>query len=302
MLPSGFIFFQRDWLSSNSLLLKAPDSAYLFDSGYVTHADQLSVFLRSQLHNQPLDVLINTHLHSDHCGGNALLQSQYDELEVWIPATQFSTVAAWNENALSYPLTGQQCPRFRPTAGISAGDSFSIQGLNWDAYPSLGHDNDSLIFFQADHSILLSADALWENGLSVVFPEFLGGKGFENVAQTYDLIERLSPKTVLPGHGAIYTDVSKALGFSRQRLDYFVKNPSSHAAYAAKVLLKFKLMELQQSPTDDFLRWCDESSLLQMIHCQFFESNDFSNWVYELISSLEAKNALQLRNNWIFNN
>ncbi|MEK0433119.1 MAG: hypothetical protein RL700_1326, partial [Pseudomonadota bacterium] len=27
MLPSGFIFFQRDWLSSNSLLLKAPDSA-----------------------------------------------------------------------------------------------------------------------------------------------------------------------------------------------------------------------------------------------------------------------------------
>lgn len=301
MLPPGFIFFQRDWLSSNSLLLKDTETAYLFDSGYVTHADQLSVFLRSQLSNQALNVLINTHLHSDHCGGNALLQSQFANLEVLVPATQFSTVTAWDENALSYQLTGQQCPRFRPTSSISAGDSIFIQGLNWIAYSSAGHDNDSLIFFQPDHGILISADALWENGLSVVFPEFLGGNGFENVARTYDLIESLSPKTILPGHGAMFKNVSNALGNSRQRLDYFATNPSSHATYAAKVLLKFKLMELQQSPFEIFFKWCEESVLLHKIHCQYFESQMFSSWISGLISSLESKNALRFQNHIILN-
>jgi hypothetical protein len=45
MLPNGFIFLQRDWLSSNSLLLKHEDSSYMFDSGYATHAEQLGQLL-----------------------------------------------------------------------------------------------------------------------------------------------------------------------------------------------------------------------------------------------------------------
>jgi len=49
MLPNGFIFLQRDWLSSNSLLLKHEGSSYLFDSGYVTHAEQLVQLLSNQL-------------------------------------------------------------------------------------------------------------------------------------------------------------------------------------------------------------------------------------------------------------
>lgn len=147
MLPSGFIFLQRDWLSSNSLLLKQPESAYLFDSGYVTHAQLLVDFLNHQLGDQPLQVLINTHLHSDHCGGNALIQSTYENVQVWVPATQFNAVNAWDEDALSYQITGQLCPRFQATDAVSPNDSLQIHGLSWKVFSSKGHDNDSLIFF-----------------------------------------------------------------------------------------------------------------------------------------------------------
>lgn len=301
MLPNGFIFLQRDWLSSNSLLLKDECSTYMFDSGYVTHAEQLSQLLLNQLGDRPLDVLINTHLHSDHCGGNALLQKNYADLQILVPSTQFEQVNTWEEDALTFQLTGQLCPRFHATGAVVQGTTFSIQGLTWSTYSSKGHDDDSLIFFQPDHGILISADALWENGFSVVFPEFLGGSGFEEVSQTYDLIESLHAKIVVPGHGAIFNDVHSALSLSRQRLDYFSHSPSSHAAYAARVLIKFKLMELIQFSADDLLRWCVDSPLLKTIHLQYFDSIIFENWTSELIANLITKQSLIIRNGIIYN-
>ena len=300
MLPNGFIFLQRDWLSSNSLLLKHEDSSCMFDSGYVTHAEQLRQLLLNQLGNRPLDVLINTHLHSDHCGGNAFLQNYYRDLQILVPSTQFMQVNAWDEDALTFQLTGQLCPRFHATGSVFPGTTFSVHGLTWEAYASKGHDNDSLIYFQPDHGILISADALWENGFSVVFPEFLGGHGFEEVSQTYDLIESLHPKIVVPGHGAIFSDVQNALSLSRQRLDYFSQSPSSHATYAAKVLIKFKLMELIQCSVSDFLLWCVDSPLLKIIHLNFFNSISFGNWTTELITALVNKQVLSIRSGVIY--
>ena len=39
MLPNGFICLQRDWLSSNGLLLKNEASSYMFVYGYAAYAD-----------------------------------------------------------------------------------------------------------------------------------------------------------------------------------------------------------------------------------------------------------------------
>jgi len=299
MLPKGFIFLQRDWLSSNSLLISDSNSSYLFDSGYVTHSDQLLQLVRHELGSQPLDVLINTHLHSDHCGGNALLQSHFLQMECWIPDSQFQTVLDWQESSLTYALTGQSCDRFTPTSSVSAGKQLSFCGLDWQIYASPGHDNDSLIYFQPEHRILISADALWENGFSVVFPEFIGGTGFDNVALTYDLIESLNPSIVIPGHGSIFNDAKKAIDISRRRLDQFIKNPSLHATYAAKVMVKFKMMELKKTHYPSLLYWARDSSLLVLLHNNYFDDS-FDMWIEKIINDLVERNALYLSDGFIF--
>jgi glyoxylase-like metal-dependent hydrolase (beta-lactamase superfamily II) len=293
MLPSGFIFIQRDWLSSNSLLISDENSSFLFDSGYVTHALQLLQLVKHGLRDQPLDVLINTHLHSDHCGGNALLQSNFPHLECWIPDTQLQTVDVWDEPSLTFALTGQSCHRFSPTSGIQPGQSLSICGLEWFVFSSPGHDNDSLIYFQPLHRILISADALWENGFSVVFPEFLGGTGFDNVAATYDLIESLNPAVVIPGHGPIFSDLNKALELSRRRLDQFIAQPQLHALYASKVMIKFKMMEFKQCKYAQLTNWASSSDLLQLLHKDYFEGS-FDTWLDSVINELIQRNALKL--------
>lgn len=301
ILPKGFHFFERGWLSSNSLLLQDDEEAVLFDTGYVTHSRQLLKLIKNRLGSQALDEVINTHLHSDHCGGNALLQTQFPQLKTSIPGTQFADVENWTSSALTFELTGQSCPSFVPSFGLNPGSIFRFCGTQWQAFASPGHDNDALIFFEPNFRILLSADALWENGMAVIFPEFLDGTGFENVASTYDLIENLQPAIVIPGHGPIFTNATKAISLARKKLDAFQAAPIKHAHYAAKVLIKFKLMELHQVSVTEFILWCSTSPLLIQIHRAFFESKDIPNWIQDLWLELADRNALQIRNGIIIN-
>jgi len=301
MLAEGFIFIQRDWLSSNSLLLKGSEQTVLIDSGYVTQAEMLAEIVKLHLDNQPLDTLFNTHLHSDHCGGNHKLQSMFPSIDIWIPASQLETVKTWNETELSFQMTGQSCPKFISFSGLSPGDNVNLLGWEWHVHAAPGHDNESLIFFQPDQKLLVSADALWQNGVSVVFPEFLGGTGFENVHQTYDLIESLNPAVVIPGHGPLFTDVLQALTMSRKKLENFQKDPVSHARYSAKVLMKFKLMELQRCEFANFVIWCTESKLLTKIHTMFYEKLDLLNWCISILDKLEYRKSIFQHNGFILN-
>ena len=301
MLPSGFHFFERGWLSSNTLLLQNNAQSVVIDTGYVTHANQLLRLIQHQLQGQVLDQVINTHLHSDHCGGNALLQNTFDHLAVHIPASQWTNVHDWSTDALSFDMTGQTCPPFTATHAVSAHQTLELCGLAWSCIPSPGHDDDSFMLYQPDHAVLVSADALWESGFGVVFPEFLGGGGFEGIAFTLDAIEKLNVKMVLPGHGKPFTDVSQSLASARKKLDFYTHHPEKHALYAAKVLLKFKLMEFQQQNLEAFMAWSLSAPLLQTIHQHFYANSPLDTWVESLISQMVERKAMRIDSGVLIN-
>jgi glyoxylase-like metal-dependent hydrolase (beta-lactamase superfamily II) len=197
------------------------------------------------LQGRRLDRLLNTHLHSDHCGGNAALQRAY-QCRTTIPAAEADKVRVWDEAALTYAATGQQCERFTFDDSLAPGDAITLGDLNWQVLGAPGHDPHSLMFYCADERILISADALWENGFGVVFPELDGEPGFGEVRATLELIAALDVKLVIPGHGAPFADVNKALATAFSRIDYFVADPVRNAQNAVKVLLKFLLLDKQK--------------------------------------------------------
>jgi len=301
MLPDGFIFIQRDWLSSNSLLLLNGDESVLIDTGYATHAEMTLRVLEEHLQQRSLDKILNTHLHSDHCGGNSLLQNRYPLVEIHVPETQFDSVFQWDQSKLSFAKTGQACFPFKASHSIASNKSINLNKLHWNAIHSPGHDNDSLMFFQPDYRILVSADALWEKGVSVVFPELDEINGFDPMFETYDLIERLNPAIVLPGHGRLFTDVNTALALSRQKLFEFKADPRYHAMYSAKVLIKFKLMEVRHVQFSDFVIWCMNSLLMLKIHGLFFSSLQVKEWINSILSEFQQKKSIQIKDGWIFN-
>lgn len=300
-LPEGLTLLERGWLSANNILFVGPHGTALVDSGYCTHATQTVELIGRALGAAPLDVLLNTHLHSDHCGGNAALQARHANLRTLVPPGQFEQVRHWDPVALTYVPTGQRCPRFRADGILDVGSELELGCHKWQVHAAPGHDPHSVILFEPGTRTLISADALWRQGFGVVFPELEGEQAFEQVGQTLDVIESLAPALVIPGHGPAFSEVEQALSSARSRLAEFEKNPRKHARHAIKVLIKFKLLERQQFRASELLNWASSVHYISLVRQRWFDDVPLETWISHLIGELEAVGALHIQGDTIVN-
>jgi glyoxylase-like metal-dependent hydrolase (beta-lactamase superfamily II) len=282
-LPPGMAVLERGWLSANNIVFAADpedpqdDGAAVVDTGYVSHAAQTVLLVEQTLAGQPLARILNTHLHSDHCGGNAALQSHWPQARTYAAPGQAQFVRDWNPDALSYTPTGQECPRFALTGVLQPGTGVGGGGRGGASHaaPRAGPHTD----------------ALWENGFGVVFPEIEGLSAFDEVAATLDVIEGLEPLTIVPGHGGVFTDVDTALDTARRRLDGFVRAPERHALYAAKVLLKYRLLDWQRVRTTELMAWLAATPYFGTLHARYFSAESPQDWARTLVQALVQSGA-----------
>jgi glyoxylase-like metal-dependent hydrolase (beta-lactamase superfamily II) len=251
-LPDSLLVLERGWLSANNILFFEGDDATLVDSGYVTHADQTVGLVGHALRGRRLKRLINTHSHSDHIGGNAALQARFG-CEIIVPAGLHATFAEWDENALLLSPLGQQATRFQHDSLIGAGDEVGMGGLNWQALAVPGHDMEALAYYNPEKRILISGDALWENGFGVIFPELLGeADGLASTRATLETLSRLPIDVVIPGHGSPFAEVDEAFERAFRRVDRFAADIDKLAWHAIKVIVSFAMMERRRLPADEF--------------------------------------------------
>lgn len=297
----GIKFLERGWLSANNTVITGDGPSAVVDTGYASHALQSVQLIQHALDGRTLDLIVNTHLHSDHCGGNAILQSHYPAVATFIPPGHWNAVAQWDTHVLTYAPTGQECQRFAANQRLLAGTTIRLGSFEWEIHAAPGHDPHSVILFQSDHRVLISADALWENGFGVVFPELEGVEAFHEVSQTLDIIEGLAPELVIPGHGPVFTDVEHALKRARTRLAQFESNPDQHLRYALKVLIKYRLLALQQIRFQDLLKWACSTPYLAVHMPDEDESEARALWLRALLSDLERSSALTLQGDMVIN-
>lgn len=130
-LGPGMFFLERGWLSANNVIFVDDDSAAIVDTGYCIHAEQTVTLVENSIGTRPLTRILNTHLHSDHCGGNAALQARWPHLQTWIAPGQAQHVRNWDPAALSYTPTGQECPRFHADHVLEPGSEIDLGQQRW---------------------------------------------------------------------------------------------------------------------------------------------------------------------------
>lgn len=251
-LPDSLLVLERGWLSANNILAFDGPSATLIDSGYVTHAGQTLALVNHALDGRKLVRLINTHSHSDHIGGNAAIHAVH-QCQILVPAGLQASIAEWDEAALLLSPLGQQAARFQHDGTLTAGDCFEMGELNWQCLTVPGHDMDALAYYNPEKRLLISGDALWENGFGVIFPELLGtADGLQATRETLEMLARLPIDIVIPGHGAPFNDIDTALQRAFRKLDHFSQHFEKLVWHALKVLVAFALMEKRGLPREQF--------------------------------------------------
>lgn len=291
----GALVLQRDWLSANQVVFgdagpQAP--ATVVDTGYARHAGMTLALVDRALAGQPLARIVNTHLHSDHCGGNRVLQAHHPAA-TFVPAPSLEAARSWDEERLTYRATGQRCERFRVDGAIVPGASLHLGPAEWQVHAAPGHDPDAVLLFEPQTRTLISGDALWEDRLAIIFPELSGQDGFGPTRRTLALIEALAPRVVIPGHGAVFGDAAAALVASRRRLAAFEKDPVRHAQHAARALVMFHMMEHQIRDRTELERWLPATPIFRLAAQAGRTPLSPERWAQALVDKLVDDGLLQ---------
>jgi len=298
ILPPQIQVLERGWLSSNNILLHDSDGCTLIDSGYHAHSAQTLLLLQHALGGKPLTRLINTHCHSDHMGGNAAVQRAYG-CRTTIPAGEAPAIAAWDDARLMLSYTGQGAERFSYDDTLAAGDTLQLGGLEWQALAAPGHDMHALMFYSRAARILISGDALWENGFGLIFPELFGESGgYAATRATLEAISRLDVATVIPGHGAPFGSVTRSLETAFQRLDACERDPAKLARHALKVMLSFSLMIHGRIALAELPQFLSARPVYGDVNRRFLRLPEAELRQY-LVKDLERAGALKLQDGWM---
>jgi glyoxylase-like metal-dependent hydrolase (beta-lactamase superfamily II) len=290
----GLQVLQRDWLSANHIVFRACGEApaTVIDTGYSSHAPLTASLIELALGGEPLQRILSTHLHSDHCGGNQLLQARH-RLETWVPQASLAAARDWDEARLSFRATGQHCPRFAVTGALHPGARVQLGPHEWEVLAAPGHDPEALMFHEPQSGTLIAGDALWQDRLAVIFPELVDDQGFEAAGATLDLIEALQPRWVIPGHGAAFCDVEGAIQSSRARLVAWAAEPARHTQHASRALLMFHMMEWRSRPRSAVLAWLEATPLFQRMAASGTDNLAPGRWGERLLGSLVTSGHLR---------
>jgi len=288
-LPERIQVIERGWLSANNIVLHAKETTVV-DSGYGAHAAQTVSLLEHALKGKPLEHLVNTHCHSDHMGGNAAIQRRF-RCRTGIPEGEAPLIDRWDERELILSAADQRAERFAYEDTFGGGDTLEMGEYEWQVLAAPGHDTHAVTFYSPETRVLISGDALWENGFGAVFAQLFGrDTALAETRETLERIAGLGCEIVIPGHGRPFGDVGAALARAFSRLKGYEEDITRLARHVVKVLFTFALLEKRSMPLAELPAYVARVPILAEVNSRYLHMNPaaMAEW---LVSDLERAGA-----------
>ena len=290
-LPGSIQVLERGWLSSNNIVLRA-NGTTVVDSGYGSHATQTVSLLEHVLAGKSLDHLVNTHCHSDHMGGNAAIRRRFG-CRTSIPEGEAPLIDAWDEQALILANADQRAERFAYDDTLADGDTLRMGEYDWQVFAAPGHDTHAVMFYSPEARVLISGDALWENGFGAVFGQLFGrDTALAETRATLDAIAALDVETVIPGHGRPFGEIRAALERAFSRLRGYEEDITRLARHVVRVLFTFCLLDKRTMPLAEVPAYVASVPILAEVNSRYLHMTPaaMAEW---LLHDLERAGAAE---------
>lgn len=291
-LPQNIEVIERGWLSANNVVLHARGQAVVVDSGYVAHAPQTLALLEHALAGKKLARLVNTHCHSDHMGGNAAIQRKF-RCGTSIPEGEAPLIDRWDERELLLSAADQRAERFAYDDTFGAGDALDMGDCEWQVLAAPGHDPHAVMFYSPETRVLISGDALWENGFGAVFAQLFGrDTALAETRETLERVAALDCEIVIPGHGRPFGDVGAALERAFSRLKGYEEDVTRLARHVVRVLFTFALLEKRSMPLAELPTYVGRVPILAELNSRYLGMTPaaMAEW---LVIELERAGAVE---------
>jgi glyoxylase-like metal-dependent hydrolase (beta-lactamase superfamily II) len=219
ILPD-FFFIQRGYLNANHFALRAY-RPILIDTGYLGDWEVTKAILTELgLDLDRTALIINTHTHCDHIGGNQRIQAR-SGCGIALHPRGYRFMQAEDDHSPWWSYFHQEAAFFEPTECLPDGQEIQLGPYVFEVIHTPGHASDGLVLYCRSRRILLSSDTLWENDFPVMTLAVEGAGAIETMLVSLNKIANLEVERVFPGHGAPFEDFNPALVRAMNRLKRF---------------------------------------------------------------------------------
>lgn len=245
-LPIWAQWQQRSFPDANLLLLHGQQAA-LVDSGFVGHAAQTAEWVRA--HTVDLALVVNTHWHSDHVGGNALLQAGGAGIAACAPDAE--AIARRDPGCCAAEYLDQPVAPYTVDEPLHDRQILKLGDSEWQVVHTPGHTSGHLSLWQPDERLLVVGDALSDYDVGWVNLALDGPRAAATALESLRVLADLEPRVILPAHGPIPSDPTAAFTAASRRAQRLVDDPDGAVWYGARRIFAFALMIYDGIPTGD---------------------------------------------------
>lgn len=234
-------FFQRGYLNANHFAWRGPDPV-LIDTGYLGGVVETEQLLRTiGIAPAAIGMIVNTHTHCDHIGGNHYFQEKSDcRITLHTIGKYFMDMR--DDWSPWWRYFHQQAEFFNATTAIENGDVIAVGPYEFNVLHTPGHAADGIVLYHKPEGILISSDTLWENDMAVANLRIEGSSALFRMQASLDKLARLDVRMVYPGHGAPFTDMGAAIDRANTRIERFLSHPRKVGEDLLKKIIVYTLM------------------------------------------------------------
>ena len=257
-LPPWLHFWQRPYPSANTLLIE-DEKPVLVDSGSGSDVPAMLHWLHGVgVPAERLWLLINTHYHCDHAGGNYYLQSQ---AQVRIAAHRWEAKLINNRDAeaCSVRFLRQPIEPYRVDTLLEDGEEIVLGRHVLRVLHTPGHTLGHISLYFPQDKILICGDAVHNDDVSWINPFREGAGALERTVESIDKLAQLDVRLAFSGHGSMLAQPQKAFDRARQRYEKWLREPEKLGWHACKRIFAYALMltgGLPRSTEADYLLSC----------------------------------------------
>ncbi len=278
-LPPQVTFLQRGVLHSNSALLDGGgDGRFaLVDTGYHTGVAALVRAIEEAGRALPqLELILNTHAHPDHTGGNAELVARTGCAVVMSEIDRL-LVDSDDPVTLMRGWADLECPSFAVTRSLAPGSSLRYGELELLVVEAAGHAAGEVSYFCAEAGLLLCGDLLWQSGFSNVVPLVEGVGGLARHERSLLALQELPIEVALPGHGPLIVGraaVAQRLEETLATIRFYRKTPAAWARANLRAFLTMHAIVRGPIARRDFTERCLRAPWLREQTARFFPGDE----------------------------
>jgi hydroxyacylglutathione hydrolase len=234
-------FVERGYLNGNHFVYRG-GKPVLIDTGNVRNfaqTDQIITGLGVDLSRVRL--IINTHTHCDHIGGNRSIQAM-SNCDIALQRFGKHFIDTLDDWSTWWRYYSQEADFFKCTVALEDGDMVAVGPYEFQVIHTPGHAADGIVLYHHGSGILISSDTLWENDMAVMTLQVEGSRALFFHLESLDRLADLKITTVYPGHGRPFADVKRAISSARRRVKGFLKNRERIGDDLLKKIMIFTLL------------------------------------------------------------